>query len=109
MLPVLFIVSVHNRIQLPTGTIRLTVQAGKTCQRMHYILRRGRCLHACIDCSTVVSACVACRLVRVNVTEGISPATWTEILPQHEKDLLSGASALKVQGPMSLGPSWRFP
>ncbi|BDA42018.1 Prolyl endopeptidase [Coccomyxa sp. Obi] len=35
------------------------------------------------------------KLVRVNVTEGISPDTWTEILPQHEKDLLTGASVLK--------------
>ncbi len=39
----------------------------------------------------------ACRLVRMNVTEGISPDTWQEILPEHEKDLMSGASALKVK------------
>nr|QOL01125.1 putative extracellular protein CSOL_049 [Pseudococcomyxa simplex] len=35
------------------------------------------------------------KLVRVNVTEGISPDTWEVILPEHEKDLMSGSSALK--------------
>ncbi len=53
-----------------------------------------------------MDGCVACRLVRVNVTEGISPATWTELLPQHEKDLLSDASALKVQGALSHHLTW---
>lgn len=32
----------------------------------------------------------------MNVTEGISPDTWEVILPEHEKDLMSGSSALKV-------------
>lgn len=70
---------------------------------------RRSLLLAGMHCLVVVNECVACRLVRVNVTQGISPATWTEILPQHEKDLLTGASALKVQGPLSLGPNWQSP
>ena len=71
-----------------------------TCQK------KGQCLHACINLA-VIKGCAACRLVRVNVTEGISPDTWTEILPQHEKDLLSGTTVLKVQRALGHSLNWQ--
>ena len=36
------------------------------------------------------------RIVRTNITENTDPHTWTEILPQHEKDILTGSTHLKV-------------
>jgi hypothetical protein len=36
-------------------------------------------------------------LVRVDITDGTPPEEWQVILPEHEKDLLTGASALKVR------------
>ncbi len=40
---------------------------------------------------------VLCRIVRTNITENMDPHTWTEILPQHEKDILTGSTHLKVR------------
>ncbi|CAL5219022.1 g780 [Coccomyxa viridis] len=35
------------------------------------------------------------KIVRTNITENMDPHTWTEILPQHEKDILTGSTHLK--------------
>ena len=37
-----------------------------------------------------------CRIVRANITQGLAPEDWQVILPEHEKDILTGSSALKV-------------
>lgn len=44
------------------------------------------------------SLTLACcsRLVRTNITVPSDPSTWAAVLPEHTKDLLTGASALKV-------------
>ena len=34
--------------------------------------------------------------MRANITEGLAPEDWQVILPEHEKDILTGSSALKV-------------
>lgn len=36
------------------------------------------------------------RIVRANITQGLAPEDWQVILPEHEKDILTGSSALKV-------------
>ena len=36
------------------------------------------------------------RIVRANITERLAPEDWQVILPEHEKDILTGSSALKV-------------
>ena len=36
------------------------------------------------------------RLVRTNITQGLEPSQWEVILPEHEKDILTGSTALKV-------------
>jgi hypothetical protein len=37
--------------------------------------------------------------VRTNITQAADPATWQVVIPEHEKDLLTSASALKVRRP----------
>ncbi len=34
--------------------------------------------------------------MRANITQGLAPEDWQVILPEHEKDILTGSSALKV-------------
>jgi hypothetical protein len=36
------------------------------------------------------------RLVRTNITQGLEPSQWEVVLPEHEKDILTGSTALKV-------------
>lgn len=40
--------------------------------------------------------CVSCRIVRVELSDPGPPSTWQDVVPQHRKDLLRWASALKV-------------
>ncbi|CAK0747901.1 hypothetical protein CVIRNUC_001798 [Coccomyxa viridis] len=35
------------------------------------------------------------KIVRANITQGLAPEDWQVILPEHEKDILTGSSALK--------------
>ena len=37
------------------------------------------------------------RLVRTNITQAADPSTWQVVIPEHEKDLLTSANALKVR------------
>ena len=37
-----------------------------------------------------------CRIVRTDITHQIDPQDWTVILPEHEKDILTGSTHLKV-------------
>ncbi len=41
--------------------------------------------------------CCLCRLVRTNITDGLAPEQWEVVLPEHEKDILTGSTALKVR------------
>ena len=43
------------------------------------------------------SMCCLCRLVRTNITDGLAPEQWEVVLPEHEKDILTGSTALEVR------------
>ena len=38
----------------------------------------------------------ACRIVQGNIMTKMAPSAWKDIVPQHDKDLLQWATALKV-------------
>ncbi len=52
---------------------------------------------------------VCCRLVRTDVSAPGKSHTWPDVIPQHEKDLLQWASALKVStASLNFPPSLTF-
>lgn len=50
-----------------------------------------------------------CRIVRTNITENLDPQDWTVILPEHEKDILTGSTHLKVTQQPHLALSCSMP
>ena len=43
-----------------------------------------------------------CRVLQGNIRQKMAPSAWKELVPQHEKDLLQWATALKVRAANSL-------
>ncbi len=43
------------------------------------------------------------RLVRVDLASASTPDTWQDIIPEHERDLLQWAAALKVNADFIFG------